>query len=132
MNGNGIGGYIRGARERRGITQSELADLAGIPRPHLSDIERGRIALPNADLRRRLAAALGVSHVDLLVAAGELTQEEAGKRLEPVRSEFDQVLQGLSDSEQEAVVDIVRRLRRAMRLHETAVSRSALVEPASA
>jgi transcriptional regulator with XRE-family HTH domain len=42
----------------------------------LAQIERGKIALPNGDLRRRLASALGVRHVDILVAAGELTADE--------------------------------------------------------
>ena len=53
-----------------------------MPQPALSDIERDRIKLPNADVRRRLAKALGVSHLDLLIAAGELLPEEvvaAGK-----------------------------------------------------
>jgi transcriptional regulator with XRE-family HTH domain len=42
----------------------------------LAQIERGKIALPSGELRRRLAAALGVRHVDILVAAGELTGDE--------------------------------------------------------
>lgn len=71
-----LGNYIVAAREERGWNQTEFAERAEIKRAHLAQIERGKIALPNGDLRRRLAAALGVRHVDILVAAGELTADE--------------------------------------------------------
>lgn len=65
-----LGQFVRELRSERGMAQGELATAAGMPQPALSDIERDRIKLPNADIRRRLAKALGVSHLDLLVAAG--------------------------------------------------------------
>jgi transcriptional regulator with XRE-family HTH domain len=71
-----LGNYIVAAREQRGWNQTEFAARANIKRAHLAQIERGKIALPNGDLRRRLASALGVRHVDILVAAGELTADE--------------------------------------------------------
>ena len=72
-----LGTYIRDRRIALGFrTQGDFAITAGINRAHLSQIESGKIALPNADLRRKLASALGVSHVDILVAAGELEPEE--------------------------------------------------------
>lgn len=73
-----LGDYIRARRDDLGLTQTDLADRALLQRAHLSEIERGKIALPNAVIRRNLAGALGVSHLDLLVAAGEITQEELG------------------------------------------------------
>jgi transcriptional regulator with XRE-family HTH domain len=71
-----LGNYIVAAREQRGWNQTEFAARANIKRAHLAQIERGKIALPSGELRRRLAAALGVRHVDILVAAGELTGDE--------------------------------------------------------
>ena len=71
-----IGDYVRELSADR--SQTVIADAAGLQRAHLSEIERGKIALPNADIRRRLAKALGVSHLDLLVAAGEITRAELG------------------------------------------------------
>lgn len=76
MQGHGIGAYIRRLREDRGWSQVELADRAEVNRAHLSQVEIGRIALPSAEMRRKLAATLGVRHVDLLMAAGELTADE--------------------------------------------------------
>jgi transcriptional regulator with XRE-family HTH domain len=75
---NGFGPAIRRRREALGLNQTELAERAGVQRAHLSEVERGKIALPNADFRRKIAEALGMSHAALLVAAGELTAEEAG------------------------------------------------------
>lgn len=71
-----LGNYIVAAREQRGWNQTQFAARANIKRAHLAQIERGKIALPSGELRRRLAAALGVRHVDILVAAGELTGDE--------------------------------------------------------
>jgi transcriptional regulator with XRE-family HTH domain len=67
---------ILGLRLAHGLTQEELAQRAGLKQPTIADIERGRSKLPGADIRRRLADALGIRHVDLLVAAGELTTAE--------------------------------------------------------
>lgn len=73
---NGLGEYIRSWRLSYGMTQSELARRAEMSGPHLTQIESGKIALPNADVRRRLAIAMGISHVTLLLAAGELSDAE--------------------------------------------------------
>jgi len=78
----GIGGYVKALREATGAGQGKLADRAGLPRPYMSQLEAGKVGLPGADIRRRLASALGISHLDLLIAAGELLSEEvvdAGK-----------------------------------------------------
>ena len=74
--GDGLGTYIRTRRESLGMTQTDLAAAVEVKRPHLSRIESGGIGLPEAGLRRRLAAVLGVRHIDLLVAAGELSPDE--------------------------------------------------------
>lgn len=72
----GLGAYIRNVREQRMWTQDDLAAKVGTTRAYISQIESGRTKLPNADLRRRLAAALGLRHIDLLIAAGEINADE--------------------------------------------------------
>lgn len=73
-----LGDYIEKRRIELGYTsQAGFARAAKISPSHLNQIEGGKIALPNADLRRKLARALGVRHVDILVAAGELAEDEA-------------------------------------------------------
>jgi transcriptional regulator with XRE-family HTH domain len=79
---DGIGPFIRARREELRLSQTAVADAVQMRKSHLSEIERGKIGLPNADVRRRLAKVLGVTQVDILIAAGELTPDElqeAGK-----------------------------------------------------
>jgi transcriptional regulator with XRE-family HTH domain len=76
MEAKGIGAFIREKRSDLGWTQATLADHAGVERARIAQIESGRVTLPGADHRRRIAKALGVSHLDLLIAAGELAADE--------------------------------------------------------
>jgi transcriptional regulator with XRE-family HTH domain len=71
-----LGAYVTQMRERLGLSQVELAERAGMNKGEINAIERGRVALPGADKRRRLAQALGVRHLDIIVAASELTSDE--------------------------------------------------------
>lgn len=72
----GIGGLIRRRREALGLSQTRLAALVGMSRAYLSQIEHGKTTLPSADVRRRLAAHVGLRHIDLLIAAGEIAPDE--------------------------------------------------------
>lgn len=58
---------MRAIRQARGLSQSELAAVAGIPQPNLSAIERDR-RLPSADTLNRIAVACGF---ELAAVAGE-------------------------------------------------------------
>lgn len=78
MNRHRFARYITDRREAVGLSQSELAARAGITRSLMSAIETGKIGLPSIDKRRALAEALRVRHIDLLVAAGEITEDELG------------------------------------------------------
>ena len=71
-----LGTYIESRRRDLGLSQVALAERAEVPSTTVNRIERGVTKLPSADVRRRLARVLGVSHLDLLVAAGEITPEE--------------------------------------------------------
>jgi len=53
-----FGSFIRQIREGRGLSQSALADLAGIPQPNLSAYERDRRS-PSAGTLNRLVMACG-------------------------------------------------------------------------
>jgi transcriptional regulator with XRE-family HTH domain len=74
-----LGAYIKAWRMTYGITQMELARRAEIGGPHVTQIESGKIGLPSVEVRRRLAQAMGVSHLDLLMAAGEISADEIQK-----------------------------------------------------
>lgn len=73
---NMLGRFIRQRRTDLGLTQTELSLLTGIGQGNISDLERGRISIPGVAMRRKIASALGIGQVDLLVAAGELSDED--------------------------------------------------------
>jgi transcriptional regulator with XRE-family HTH domain len=62
-----FGNRLREVREKAGISQEKLAELAGLHRTYVSSVERGKrnISLQNIE---RLAAALGVSMKELMPA----------------------------------------------------------------
>lgn len=116
-----LGRFLKRERARRKWTQVQLAERSGVPQPTISDIERGANKLPGADYRRRLADALGVSHLDLLVAAGELRPDEIpepGILREPfpegdVRREIVAVLEALPDEhDQRMLLEISKTIQR--------------------
>ncbi|HXH79563.1 helix-turn-helix transcriptional regulator [Nocardioides sp.] len=79
--GSLLGAYVRTYREGKGLTLKAFGDRIGKSKEYVSQLEL-RTKLPDADIRRRIAEAMGVSHLDLLIAAGELLPEEvtaAGK-----------------------------------------------------
>jgi transcriptional regulator with XRE-family HTH domain len=76
MNDYGLGPYLTGLRAVRGWSITDAAARIGMSKSHLSQLEKGKIGLPNAALRRQIADAYSVRHVDILVAAGELLPEE--------------------------------------------------------
>jgi len=53
-----FGRVLRALRERRGLSQEALSDLAGLSRSFLGEIERGD-AVPSIETLQKLADALG-------------------------------------------------------------------------
>lgn len=72
-----IGPFIRGRREARGWTQSELAARAGLPQQYISSLERGDIRLPREHTLDALGRALGVGRRDLYRAGGYAAPADA-------------------------------------------------------
>lgn len=63
-----IGGRIRELRRARGLTLVQLAAIAELSHPFLSQLERGR-ARPSMGSLERIARALGSSQLELIAAA---------------------------------------------------------------
>ena len=53
-----VGRIIRLNREQRGLSQEALAELAGLNRSYLGEIERG-LAVPSIETLQKLADGLG-------------------------------------------------------------------------
>jgi transcriptional regulator with XRE-family HTH domain len=104
-------------RAALGLTQKEVADAIGITSEYYSQIERGRIALPNAELRRAISRVLGIRHIDFLVDVGVLDDWEVpgfsanAPVPDPVREQIDRHLGQLdleSDNRAETLLGILK------------------------
>lgn len=68
-----IGDFIRAQREAAEVSVRELARVAGVSNPYLSQIERG-LRKPSAEILQQIAKALSVSAETLYVRAGLLDE----------------------------------------------------------
>jgi transcriptional regulator with XRE-family HTH domain len=69
--GAAIGDFIREQREQAQVSLRQLARLAGVSNPYLSQIERG-LRKPSADILQQIAKGLRISAEQLYVRAGIL------------------------------------------------------------
>ena len=88
-----------------GLSQVQLAAKAGLTKSEINALLKGRVQLPGADKRRRLAKALGVSHLDLLVEAGEITREELGPEVGRIERDPDDPRDQLAERIRFAPID---------------------------
>jgi len=73
---SGVGEFIRAQRELANLSLRQLADVAKISNPYLSQIERG-IHKPSADVLKSLASALKISARRCMPRPGCSTGKEA-------------------------------------------------------
>jgi transcriptional regulator with XRE-family HTH domain len=66
-----IGEFIREQREQAQVSLRQLARLAGVSNPYLSQIERG-LRKPSAEILQQIAKGLAISAEQLYVRAGIL------------------------------------------------------------
>jgi len=71
-----LGDYIRDQRTAGGVSLRQLAKLAGVSNPYLSQIERG-LRKPSAEILQQIAKGLRISAEALYVQAGFLEQRAA-------------------------------------------------------
>jgi transcriptional regulator with XRE-family HTH domain len=68
-----VGDYIREQRHAAQVSLRQLARLAGVSNPYLSQIERG-LRKPSAEILQQIAKALRISAEQLYVQAGILDE----------------------------------------------------------
>ncbi|MDO5502712.1 MAG: helix-turn-helix transcriptional regulator, partial [Actinomycetia bacterium] len=71
--GESLGEYLREQRTNARLSLRQLADLAGVSNPYLSQIERG-LKKPSAEILHELAKGLQISAETLYVKAGFLDE----------------------------------------------------------
>lgn len=72
-----FGRYLKGLREKRGLSMGRLAKMAEISQPYISQIESGQRGIPSPDILKKLHSPLNVKYAELMSLAGYLSHEEA-------------------------------------------------------
>src|SRR4051812_10671189 len=78
--GAAIGEFIREQRQIGQVSLRQLARLAGVSNPYLSQIERG-LRKPSAEILQQIAKGLRISAEQLYVRAGILEYREGNQEL---------------------------------------------------
>jgi transcriptional regulator with XRE-family HTH domain len=73
-----IGEFIREQREQAHVSLRQLARLAGVSNPYLSQIERG-MRKPSAEILQQIAKGLRISAEQLYIRAGILEFHEGNQ-----------------------------------------------------
>ncbi len=97
-----LGDYLREQRNGAELSLRQLAELAGVSNPYLSQIERG-LRRPSAEVLQQLAKALRISAEQLYIRAGIISPEDGvGGSVElAVLSEA-----GLSERQKQSLLDV--------------------------
>lgn len=104
--GRDIGDYIRVQRTKAQISLRELAKLAGVSNPYLSQIERG-LRKPSAEILQQIAKGLRISAEALYVQAGILEQRQGGAVVDAVLADPE-----LSERQKQVLLDVYQSFRR--------------------
>ena len=101
-----IGAYIRKQREGAQVSLRQLAKVAGISNPYLSQIERG-LRKPSAEILAQIATGLRISAEALYVRAGILEPRVASPVLDALAGDPE-----LSERQKQVLTDIYESFRR--------------------
>jgi transcriptional regulator with XRE-family HTH domain len=104
--GRDIGDYIREQRNTAQISLRQLAKLAGVSNPYLSQIERG-LRKPSAEILQQIAKGLRISAEALYVQAGILEQRVGGAVVDAVLADTE-----LTERQKQVLLDVYETFRR--------------------
>ena len=105
--GSGIGAFIREQREIAQVSLRQLAKVAGVSNPYLSQIERG-LRKPSADILQQIARGLQISAEQLYIHAGILDTRHGDPEL--VAAILADT--GLAERQKQVLIDIYEAFRR--------------------
>jgi transcriptional regulator with XRE-family HTH domain len=105
--GAAIGEFIREQREQAQVSMRQLARLAGVSNPYLSQIERG-LRKPSADILQQIAKGLRISAEQLYAHAGFLELPHGSREVvAAILSDTE-----LSERQKQVLLDVYESFRR--------------------
>lgn len=105
-----LGAYIRSQRKLANLSLRQLADIAKVSNPYLSQIERGLHA-PSVRVLRSIAEALDLSAETLLEQAGLLEDAHNGSTTAHTTPPTERAIRidpRLSEAQKEALISVYR------------------------
>jgi transcriptional regulator with XRE-family HTH domain len=107
LNVGSLGEYIREQRVLAEVSLRQLAKVAGVSNPYLSQIERG-LKKPSAEILQQIANGLRISAETLYVRAGILEEREG----DPVVAAAILGDTGLTERQKRVLLDVYESFRR--------------------
>jgi len=107
LNVRDLGDYIREQRRTAEISLRQLAALAGVSNPYLSQIERG-LRKPSAEILQQIAKALRISAEALYVQAGILEERHGSTEVHTALLGD----AGLSERQKQVLLEIYESFRK--------------------
>ncbi|MGH3910969.1 MAG: helix-turn-helix domain-containing protein [Pseudonocardiaceae bacterium] len=104
--GRDIGNYIREQRNTAEMSLRQLARLAGVSNPYLSQVERG-LRKPSARILQQIAKGLRISAEALYVQAGILDRPLGGPVVDAVVADTE-----LTERQKQVLLDVYESFRR--------------------
>lgn len=117
--GRDIGNYIREQRSNAQMSLRQLARLAGVSNPYLSQVERG-LRKPSARILQQIAKGLRISAEALYVQAGILDRPLGGPVVDAIVADTD-----LTERQKQVLLDVYESFRR----EQTTVPLSDHIQP---
>jgi transcriptional regulator with XRE-family HTH domain len=102
----GLGEFIKAQRELANLSLRQLADLAKVSNPYLSQVERG-LYKPSAEVLKNLANALHMSAETMYSQAGLLDEDSKGAAPHGVESAI-KLDPALSQDQKETLIRIYK------------------------
>jgi transcriptional regulator with XRE-family HTH domain len=101
-----IGAYIRQQREGAQVSLRQLAKVAGVSNPYLSQVERG-LRKPSAEILQQIAKGLRISAEALYIRAGILEQRAATEVVAALLADPE-----LTERQKQVLLDVYQSFRR--------------------
>ena len=110
---HGLGEFLREQRRQAQLSLRQLAEVAGVSNPYLSQIERG-LRKPSAEILQQIAKGLQISAETLYVRAGILDEEvrDGDVAARPGVREAVLADPGLTEEQKQALLQIYASFRR--------------------
>lgn len=111
---NTLGDRLNYARKKNGYTQDSLAELIGVSRGVIFNLEKNKTEPQNIVINA-LCQTLKINKVWLMEGTGEMEDTNEASQSAKILAELYEVAKGLSEEEQYYLLDTVKALRQRLR-----------------